>query len=339
MNRKYQHLFPILVAALLLQTPMLADGISKIAQSGMKWLSIPIGARASAMGNAYTAMANDASAVFWNPAGLAKAEGGHLFLNHNQWIADIDVNAMSASWNVKSYGVFGVHFASVDWGTLHGTRRANNAQGYVDIDEDGNSLDFSPDHFLVGVTYARQISERFSIGGNARFLSEDLGSTLIGSMDAGDNFAASTDLLAFDFGTIYSTGYKDLRIAMSFQNFSKEVVYREEYYSLPLTFRIGMAMGLMDFFGGQESIHDLTMSVEAIHPRDFGERVHMGLEYGLNEMFFLRGGYKTNYDQEDFTVGGGFQYQYGAQILSLDYSYVTFENFDGVHMFSFDFQL
>ncbi|MCB0265638.1 MAG: PorV/PorQ family protein [Calditrichaeota bacterium] len=332
MNRTLKYFFPLLMAAVLLQTPASADGISKIAQSGMKWLSIPVGARASALGNAYTALANDASAVFWNPAGLAFAEGGHLFLNQNQWIAEINVSSAAISWSTSSYGVFGVHLSTVDWGTLNGTRRTNDAQGY---EETGT---FSPDHFLVGVSYARRISERFALGGNVRYLHENLGTTNIGNFDEATEFTAESNLLAFDFGTIYHTGYKDLRIAMSFQNFSKEVVYREEYFSLPLTFRIGMAMGLKDFIGGQDSPHNVTMSVDAIHPRDYGERMHLGLEYGFKDLVFLRGGYKTNYNQEDFTVGGGFAYSAGSLSLGLDYSYVAFQNFDGVHMFSFDFQ-
>ena len=333
MNRKYQHLISILIAVILLQTPTLAQDISKIAQSGMKWLSIPVGARASALGNAYTAMANDASAVFWNPAGLAYAEGRHLFLNQNQWIADINLSTAAASWNAGSYGVFGVHLSTVDWGTLNGTRRdPGSSTGYEETGE------FSPSHFLVGLSYARRISERFAIGGNLRFLHEDLGSTLVGSLADPEEFTAKTDLLAFDFGTIYYTGYRDLRIAMSFQNFSKEVVYREEYFSLPLTFRVGVAMGLMDFVTSKDSPHSVTMSLDAIHPRDFGERVHVGLEYGFNDLVFLRGGYKSNYDQEGFAAGAGVQYDTGSLALGLDYSFVTFENFDGVHMFSFDFQ-
>lgn len=332
MNRKFQHLISILIALILLQTPMLAEDVTKIAQSGMKWLSIPVGARASALGNAYTAMANDASSVFWNPAGLAFVEGKHLFLNQNQWIADINLSTAAISWNTGTYGVFGLHLSTVDWGTLNGTRRAANAQGFEDTGT------FSPSHFLVGASYARRVSERFSIGGNLRFLHEDLGSTSIGSFDDPTEFSAKTDLVSFDFGTIYYTGFRDLRLAMSFQNFSKEVVYREEYFSLPLTFRVGVAMGLMDFVASKDSPHSMTMSLDAVHPRDFGERVHLGLEYGFNDLVFLRGGYKTNYDQEDFTLGGGIQYQTGSLALGLDYSFVAFENFDGVHMFSFDFQ-
>jgi len=92
--------------------PLHADDFSKIAQSGMTWLSIPIGARAQGMGGAYTAMANDVTSVFWNPAGLANTERSHFFIARTNWIADINVNAIAASYNAKQWGVFALSFAS-----------------------------------------------------------------------------------------------------------------------------------------------------------------------------------------------------------------------------------
>jgi hypothetical protein len=331
MNRKWFFIIPLLLLVFMFETPLYGDGLDKVAQAGMKWLSIPIGARGNALGGAYTALANDAGSIFWNPAGLAYTEGRHLFLTQNQWIAGIRVNAGAVSWNTGNWGVFGASFATVDWGTIHGTRRANNAQGFIETG------DFSPDNYSIGISYARQISSKFSIGGNVKYLHENLGTNLEGSFENSNEFTAKTSILAFDFGTIYYTGFRDLRIAMSFQNFSKEVVYREEHFSLPLTFKIGAAMGISQFFMS-ESPHNLTFAVDALHPRDYSERVHFGLEYSFNKLFFLRGGYKTNYDQEDFTLGGGLNYSLGGLALGLDYSYISFQNFDAVHMFTFDFK-
>ena len=97
-------------------------------------------------------------------------------------------------------------------------------------------------------------------------------------------------------------------------------------------------MNLLNLFE-DESIHNLTLSLDAVHPRDYTERMHFGLEYSFKNMFFLRGGFKTNYDEENFSVGTGFSYPIGNFKLALDYAYVNFTNFDAVHMFSFDFNL
>ena len=320
----------LLVLLAVFLSPVSAQGLKKVGQSGMKWLSIPIGARGTAV-TAYTALASDANAVFWNPAGTAFSQGGHLALNQTQWIADITVNAGAATYEVAGIGVFGVSFAVVDWGTLNGTRRADNDQGYEDTGT------FSPENWGMGLSYARRLSDRFAVGGHVKYLYEQLGSNLVGDFDDARTFSADMNVVAFDIGTIYYTGYKDLRLAMTLQNFSQEKRYRQEYFPLPLTFKFGAAMGVNQFFM-DESDHTLTFAAEAQHLRDYSERLHFGLEYDFRQLVFLRGGYKANYDQENLTLGAGLKYATTAGLgLALDYSYVAFENFDAVHMCSFDF--
>lgn len=331
MNKKYKYLILFLVFMLCFAQASNAGNLKKIAQTGMKWLSIPIGGRASALGGAYTAIANDASAIFWNPAGIAMTEGGHAFLTQTRWIADINVNAGALTYSLKNWGVVGVSFASVEWGTFHGTQRANNDQGYIETGE------FSPTNWSAGITYARKVSDKFSFGGHLKYLYEKLGTNMEGSVATPSEYTAEMNLLAFDFGTIYYTGYKDLRFAMSLQNFSQEKKYRAEHFPLPLTFRFGLAMDLTRFMM-PESNHSLTLAVDAIHPRDYSERMHLGLEYGFRNLVFLRGGYKTNYDEEDYSFGAGFHYAVSGFALTLDYSYLQFKHFDAVNMFSFDFE-
>lgn len=320
----------ILIAALVVSIPLQASGLKKVAQSGMQWLSIPIGARAAAMGGAYTAIANDASSIFWNPAGVALTDGGNFFLSQTKWIADINVNAGALTYDAGQWGFFSASFASVDWGVFHGTRRAETSAGFEETGE------FSPTDWAAGIGYARRVTDRFSIGGHLKYLHENLGSNLEGTAGAGTEYTAEMSLVAFDFGTIYYTGFKDLRLAMSLQNFSQEKKYRIDHFPLPLTFKFGLAMDMTGFLMA-ESPHSLTLSVDAIHPRDYTERLNFGLEYGFRNILFLRGGYKTNYDEEDFTVGGGLHYQTGSLALGLDYGYLQFEHFDAVQMFNVNF--
>ena len=331
MKKIKNYMFLLVLIILVFVIPLQAAGLKKIAQSGMQWLSIPVGARAAALGGAYTAVANDASSIFWNPAGVALTRGGNFFLTQTKWIADINVNAGAISYDAGQYGFFTVSFAAVDWGVFHGTRRSDNTAGF---EETG---DFSPTDWGAGVGYARRVSDRFALGGHLKYLHENLGSNLEGKMDSGTEYTAKMSLFAFDFGTIYYTGYKDLRLAMSLQNFSQEKKYRVDHFPLPLTFKFGMAMNLAGLWTA-ESPHSITLSIDAIHPRDYTERLNFGLEYGFKEMLFLRGGYKTNYDEEDFTLGGGVKYETGDLALGLDYSYIQFKNFDAVQMFAVNFQ-
>ncbi len=322
----------LLLVALCAVAPALGQGVDKIAQTGMKWLSIPVGARASGLGGAYTSMAADAGAVFWNPAGLALTEGRHIFLNQTRWIADIDVNAASATYTANSLGTFGLHFMTVDWGKLNGTRFTGGAGLY---EETGA---FAPESWVLGVSFARRVSNKFSFGGTLKFLHENLGSTLEGSFASPEKYEAKMEMVAIDFGTIFYTGYKDLRIAMAVQNVSQEKEYRFEAFPLPLSFKFGAAMNILQLMESAGSDQSITLAVDALHPRDFSERLHFGVEYSFKKMFFLRTGYKTNYDEEGVTLGGGARLTMGNTAFGLDYSYLAFDNFDAVHMFSFDFE-
>jgi hypothetical protein len=331
MYQSRRFLAPMVLLMLALSLPLQAAGLKKIAQTGMKWFSIPMGSRPAAMGNAFTAVADDAGSIFWNPAGMAFTEGQHLYVNQTQWIADITVNSGVTTYSNKTLGIFAVSFAAVDWGVLHGTQRANNDAGFS---ETGN---FNPIDFAIGVGYARRLSNSFAFGGHLKYVFEELGSANVGRMDAQKIYTARMNLLAFDFGTIYATGFKSLKIGMALQNFSEEAQYRAEQFPLPLTFKFGLAMNVMDFWMAEGSFHQLKVAVDAVHPRDYSERLHFGLEYAFRDMVFLRGGYKTNYDEEDLSFGAGLKYSVGGLKFGLDYGYVQFKHFDAVQMFSFDF--
>jgi hypothetical protein len=328
MNRKGK-IIPLLI--LMIALPACAGGVKKIAQTGMKWLSIPIGARASALGGAYTALANDLNAVFWNPAGVALTDGSHLSLSQTQWIADIQVNAGAVSVTDQSWGTFGFSIVAMDWGTFHRTKKVIDKPYYVDTG------DFSPTDLAAGFFYGRRISSQFSFGAHIKYIHENLGTTVEGLQDNPRIFTAKMSLFAFDIGTLYYTGFKDLRFGMSLQNFSQEKQYRIESFPLPLTFKFGIAMDVMSLFQTQ-SAHHVTLAVDAIHPRDFTERLHLGCEYSYRNKVFLRGGYKTNYDEEGLTAGAGVLVEVNRMAVGIDYSYLFFEHFDPVQMFSFDFK-
>lgn len=303
----------------------------KVAQSGMTWLNMPIGARAAGMGSAHVAVTNDAGSFFWNPAGYAFTNGTSLFVNRMQWIADIDVSAGAVSHDFGRYGVVGVNMTGLDWGTFHGTIRSDAAdQGY---EETGT---FSVSSFATGLSYSYRISRQFGVGVNMKYLYEDLGSTLVGNFDSPERASAKMSLIAFDFGTIYYIGFRDLRIGVSLRNFSNEKAYRAETFPLPMTFRAGFAIDVFSIF--KENLnHKLTLASDFIHSRDYTERLDTGIEYSFREAFFLRGGYKVNYDIESFTTGAGVVVDAFGTKTKVDYAFLQIDFFEGVHMFSVDF--
>jgi len=331
--KKYRYMIALLlIAVLTMSVQVQAGGLKKVAQSSMKWLSIPVGARASALGGAFTACPGDAGILFWNPAGMGFSQTSSLFLGQTRWIADIQVNAAAASLNLGQYGVIGASFAAVQWGDFYGTRRANTPSGF---EETGT---FSPSNFSAGIGYALKVSDRFAFGVQLKYLHETLGSTWVGDMDNPGEYDAEMNIVALDMGTLYYTGFKDFRFGMTLQNFSQEKKYRYETFPLPLTFKFGMAMNVLSLFLEDEA-HNFTVSIDAVHPRDYSERLHFGGEYSLNQIVFLRAGYKTNHDEEDLSLGVGLKVKVQNMNAMIDYSYINFEHFDAVHAFSFNFSL
>lgn len=310
----------------------LAPGFSqdKLAQTGLKFLSVTTDARASAMGEATATLSGTSAAMFFNPAGMARLQTRvEAALGQVQWIGDIKYSYGSLALNLAEgkYGVFGLSFLSVDYGDVLGTIPADNDAGFIDTGV------FSPTALSVGLGYAKALSDKFSVGGNIRYVKQDLQSSIIGFNSDGSEMLTDNrvNVMAFDFGIIYRTGYKSLDFGMNVRNFSEELKYQDEGFQLPLTFEIGLSMNAMDLLAAAESQHDFIVSVDAVHPRDYAEQMNIGGEYVFVNSFALRAGYAFPNDEHNFSAGAGFR---KASNLALDYAYTPFGVFDPVHRFS-----
>ncbi len=312
--------FPV-VLMLIVAFSTTAFAQKKVAQTGMTFLKIGVGARAAAMGESYTAMAGDVNAVFWNPAGLASIADREVTFSYIDWIADLKHQAVAAAWNLDGIGTFAFSLVSMDYGDpINYTRRTDTEAGF----EIGSS--FSPTEYVAGFAFARQFTEKFSMGMHLKYAYQGLG--LSPTSDGVDNSYKENevDVVAVDFGTSYMTGIRDLRFAVSLSNFSENLQYEEESFQIPLTFRMGLAMSVWDV-----EEHSVTVAVDAIHPRDFSEQIHSGIEYWYSDLFALRGGYKFNHDEEGLTFGVGLNYE----MLVFDYAYGSFGTiFGSVNRFS-----
>ena len=101
-------------------------------------------------------------------------------------------------------------------------------------------------------------------------------------------------------------------------------------YDIPLTFRVGLAY---DFLIGDES--KLVVALEAKHPNDNVQQGAIGAEYDWQRKYFLRAGYKLNYEEEGLSLGGGFRTNLtGETDLVLDYAWMDFGRLSSVHRFS-----
>jgi hypothetical protein len=299
------------------------DNFNKVAQSGMQYLKIGVGAEMVGRGEAGISAVKGVSAMFWNPAGLAELENNEVLFSHNSWIADISLNAFGAGINLGSWGVVGVNVLWMDYGELHKTSVARTTEesaqyGYVD---EGT---FSPSDMAFGLSYSRKVSTQFSFGGQIRYLYENYGSNRTISTSGEESINDNTmSALCFDFGTLYYPGFKSLALSMTIQNFSTDLKYEHEAFSTPLTFKIGISMNMLDLLENK-SRSSLLFAIDAIHLRDYSERLNVGLEYSYLGLFNVRCGYRMNYDLGGFTAGAGVRYSISNDLgIKLDVSYIV----------------
>jgi hypothetical protein len=328
-----------LVVGLLVGCFFLSSGFAqenvKLAQSGLKFLSVVSDARAAAMGEAMTSLQIGSSALFFNPAGMSEMGGFvDVTASTNQWIADIKHFAFSLAISPAAgdYGVFGLSIQSVNYGDFYGTQV--NPAAPLGYDETGI---FQPTALAVGVGYARKLTDRFSIGGQVRWAHQKLGWTVVpeyvattDTLRTADTNRVATDNnmtpLVFDFGVQFKTNIKSLVIGMAVRNFSREVKYAEEGFQAPLVFNLGISMNLLDLVEELPEEQALFLSFDASHHRDHPEEMKVGLDYRFLNMVSLRGGYISSNDESNFSWGVGVS-KFGATV---DYAYTPFGVFGKV---------
>jgi hypothetical protein len=323
-------IFLLICLIIFMWSPVSAEEMKKLGQTGFQFMKIDAGARGAAMGGAFAAVATGADAVFWNTAGITEVTGYDVAFGQTNWFADIKQYTVGVVIPARRLGHFAVSFTNVDYGDIPRTVIADNELGYV---EEGS---YAPAGLAVGLSYAKKFTERLSIGGTVKYAHESLGSSTIQLpgetqiSDVDNNLGA----VAFDIGTLYYTGFKDLRLSMSVRNFSTDIEYETESFQMPLTFAIGVAMDLFSL-AEMGADHKLTLAVDAIHPRDYSERMHVGMEYWFADLLALRGGYKANYSDEGIAAGFGVKKDLGNLNIRVDYSWTDMGSFLGnVHRFT-----
>ena len=301
---------------------------TKLAQSGFQFLSVSQGARATAMGGAFTTVEGSPNAVFYNPAGIARmTDQFGIEVNYFNFIADILHASAAVTYSPQGgqYGVFSLSVQSVDYGELEGTQVWPNEQGFIETGK------FNPQAISVGFGYGRALTNKFAVGGQIKIVGQSLGQSALPSGVTKDNVA---NVVAFDFGTIYRTGFKSLAFGMSVRNFSQEIKYEEEGFQLPLTFRIGLSLNAMDFIMPDQEQHQLLVTLDAAHPRSFSEYINFGAEYLFMKTFALRFGYVSGHTEYDYSLGFGVQ----THGLKINYAYQPFGVFGAINRFTLGFQ-
>ncbi len=321
----------MMLVVIMVLVPALAQGQEKLAQTGLQFLDIGVSARAEAMGGAFVLAGDNADALFYNPAGIARSTTMFdVSVNRVQWFADMNYNAIGVTYRPVSgdYGVFGLSFLNADYGDFYGTRvAAGTPAGYEDTGI------FTPTAFALGLSYARQLSERFSIGGQAKYLTQDLGTNIL--TFGGSEKKNSVSGFAFDFGVMYRTPIEGFDFGMSIKNFATDFKFEQYSFEAPLAFRVGLQFRVLELTGLSAENHDFLVVADAVHPRDSNEHLDLGAEYTFDRHVSLRVGYKVNYSEQGLTGGLGVNYDIVQGLnVRVNYAYGTFGLWSAVHRFS-----
>ena len=339
----------LIIAAIVAVSGLCASaafGQAKLAQTGLNFLSVGTDARATAMGEAFTTIEGSSTSLFYNPAGLAGIQSlVDLSLNQMKWIADITYLSGAVAFTPfeGDYGVIGLSVMAIDYGEFKFTQVSASEQGYQDIENWPE-----PSAYVIGLGYGRALSDQFSVGGQVKYAHQSLGQSIVPIytkyVDATGRARQDTtnDLrdyavgtLAFDFGTVYKTGLKSLAFGVAINNFAPEIKYERESFQLPLSFRIGLSMNLLDLVPEVGEDHSFYASIDAVHPRSYDEYLNIGGEYVFSKTVFVRIGYITHHPDYGLTVGLGVQ----KAGIGVDYSFMPHKIFNNISRISVKFAM
>ena len=297
------------IIMLALPTVVFGAGFAKVGTFGGQELKIGVSARATAMGSAFTGLADDASSVFWNPGGLVNVKGNEVAINHVSWAADTNLSSAILAFNPRSIpGTFAFSMRSF-WMDPQLVRTAYNPEGT------GETFDAGTTTFSL--SYARFFTDKFSAGFTLNYIHMGLAETAVNTG-------------ALDFGIMYRIGIKDLKLGMTMQNLGGNFTFDERETKLPVIFKVGVS-----FNAFKNERQRLTPALEFQHPADNLERANAGVEYALNDMFFARAGYHINYDTDGLAFGFGAALPTGDTTrIQADYSAVDMEALGYVHRFT-----
>jgi hypothetical protein len=343
-------LFIILALFILMNISGYAKEPYRMGTTTAGFLEIGVGGAGIALGDAYVASAQDMSAIYWNPAGLALMENNEAMFMYQPWL--VDVNSMFAGAGLYlprigtlAIGLFGLNYGNIDVTTLE--YQMGTGEQYTAYD------------YNLNLSYARSLADWFSFGASFKYITSKIWHTNATSM-------------AVDLGVLVQTPFfsptkreeDGLRIGMSISNYggrmrydgfdllfptdmapdqegnyqNLQAKYKMSDWELPLLFRVGLALHPLVLANQR-----LTLEVDALHPNNTSEYINVGAEYkfiasGFGD-FMLRAGYKglfmidSNYGP---TFGGGIKFYLSPMnAVKIDYAYRSLGVLGNIHATSF----
>ncbi len=299
-----------------------SQSISKTGTTSAKFLNIPIGARAIGMGGAFVSTADDATAMYWNPAGISNLKKMEGVISHTSWLADISFNYIGLVTILNENSSLGFQITSMTMGEFERT---------TEEEPDGTGDYFNANSYAFGLTYASKLTEWFSIGGNVKYIHEGI-------------WNSSANGFAIDIGTLFVTPFDGIKFGAGVTNFGEKLkisgddlltqkdlspnngnnpninaTLSTDRFELPLNLQIGLSYEPIN-----NENEKLLFEIDASHPNDNLEYINAGTEFSFyNRMLSLRAGIRGAGQKESesqYSFGGGIFYNN----FKFDYAFLRF---------------
>lgn len=318
-----------LLILILFFNSLFAEEFQKTGTTGFTFLNLPVSARYAAMGETGISMPNgQADGLFINPALIANLSSKNAFsFTYGDWYLDTQHHSASYIRNIPLFGSVGVFMNLFDYGEMDRTRFF--AQDEVDAfsgDENNIYLNlgkFTAGAYALGVSYARQMTDKFTFGTNIKYVREYIA-----------EYYAQNVLV--DMGFFYQTEFSTLRIGAFLKNFGLETQYVNEKFKMPQQMTLGISF---EPYGTLEDPTYVSVNIEAVHPNDMSEHINLGLESRIANLIVLRAGYKFGYEFEDFTIGMGIHFVFKGRDFNLDLSFMHHDYLENTLRYSLSMEL
>ncbi len=277
---------------------------TKVGTTAVPFLGITAGPRAFALGGAFAAMGDDASSIHANPGAFARMPRSQALATTTNWLVGTRYNWIGCVLKLGAADAVGLSFTQLDYGDDDVT---------TVLAPEGTGEKWSAADFALGLSYSRNLSDRFSIGGTAKYIQTKI-------------YHETASAFAADIGLLFYTPFHDMRLGMSICNFGTDLQMdgrdllqridldpdglgnneavvsklKTEVWPLPLFFRVGLAGEVV-----KSQAVRVTLLADALRPSDNTETIQAGCEAALYERVFLRAGYKSMF-REDAEEGPAF---------------------------------
>ena len=333
MNIKTSSIVVFVALCLCLCASARGQGFSNVGSAGAAFLKIPVEAVGAALGGSQVASVEGVAGVYWNPGAIAMTEGTEIALSRANWLGDTRISFLGVAqhWGPGTIGLSVVALTMDDMEIT--TETSPNGTGEF----------YHSGSYAAGLSYGMKIIDRFSFGGTVKYIYEYIWET-----------HAAT--YAFDFGSVYTTNFHNMRIGMRLANFGADMIFggspidnkaasvaqsgisypydpRLDRVSkdcpLPQVFNVGISIDPVSIDG-----HVVTLTAAVNDPNDNNSQMEFGAEYGWEDLLFLRGGYRTATDEQNISLGVGVKTNLEGIASRVDFAYAAFGRLGGTGFLS-----